>query len=158
MIKYFLTNRHQSYSFQASRFLNRFESTLLYIKSLNLIQQTERICAGQLFSNYDTSASESVPQGLCLLARLSLLLCAWGVPKGECRQGEEFMHLPCMNRDSCAAPIMKRLCAIFWYSGMSDKSQKGFLLWWWRIKETRSWEANRAWWLKQQSAKTQQMI
>ena len=56
-----------------------------------------------------TPCLRRLPPGLRLLAGQSLLLGGWGAPKGECQQGQEFLHLSRMSFDSCATPS-----AIFW--------------------------------------------
>ena len=67
----------------------------------------------------------SPPPGHCLLAGVSLLLSVGGAPKGECRQGQNLLHLSCMSLDSYVAPTIKRPCAKFWHSEMSDKYRLG---------------------------------
>ena len=92
--------------------------TLVFWPSIVL---SYRYCAGWFFAYDDTLASESVPPCLCLLVDLSLLLVPEAPKKRNVDGVKNFLHLPRMSLDSCMAPTIKWLCAIFYHGGMSDK-------------------------------------
>ena len=78
------------------------------------------ICTGQLCSHtmIPWPQGAHIPRSLPAGKTKFISFGARGTQKGECRQGQEFLHAPRMSLDSCAAPTIKRPCAIFWHSRM----------------------------------------